>query len=211
MANTEAAAKRLPDWVWPTLAFLTIGLFLAALDERDDVSIEPLVLRTAAKWEPLNVARFLAYLWWASRESEVRIVEEAALGRGAVVSAQLLAFAEAPGRFSGRVVRLDSVLVAERMGRAAFAIELPQRPTYPVVLERRLIEAGIQVTSQDRVNLTGSVYALNDSVIAGWATRGILDPAYRERVARDSTFLLADSVEILLPPMPGQPPPRSGP
>lgn len=171
MAKPATPGKSPPAWIWPAMAFVTIGFFLG-------------------------------YLWWATRESEVRIVEETPGGRS-TVSATAEVFASRPARFSGRLVRLDSVLVVERLGRAAFGIELPNRPLYPVVLERHLIEAEVQVTHQDLVNLVGSVYALNDSVIATWAARGILHPAQQSRLASDSTFLLADSVEILIPPRPG--------
>lgn len=158
-----------------------------------------------------TIALFMGYLWWASREAQVVIREEAS-GRPQA-TATAAEFATAPARYSGRVVRLDTVTVVERLGRAAFEIELPNRPPYPVVLERHLMEADVQVTSQDRVNLVGSVYALNDSIIATWGARGILDPARTESLADDSTFLLADSVELLLPEEPAQPspPPAPGP
>lgn len=148
-----------------------------------------------------TIALFMGYLWWASREPEVEIREERTAGRlKATASAQ--DFAAAPARFSGRIVRLDTVTVAYRLGRAAFEIDLPNRSPYPVVLERHLIEGGVQVTRQDRVNLVGSVYALNDSIIATWGARGILDLALADSLVGDSTFLLADSVEILIPDSP---------
>lgn len=167
MARPEAIARNIPDWVFPTVAFVTIALFLV-------------------------------YLWWASREAEVGIVEGAGTGRR-VATASALEFAAEPGRFSNRIVRLDTVSVAYRLGRAAFEIRLPERSPYPVVLERHLIEAGVQVTTDDQVNLVGSVYALNDSIIASWAARGVLDLALADSLVRDSTFLLADSVDILIP------------
>lgn len=170
MATPEAAARNVPDWVWPTVAFVTIALFLF-------------------------------YLWWASRESEVGIVE-GQRGGGRVATATALEFAAAPGRFSNRIVHLDTVAVAYRLGRAAFEIQLPDRPPYPVVLERHLIEAGVQVTTNDQVNLVGSVYALNDSIIASWAARGVLDLTLADSLVGDSTFLLADSVDILIPETP---------
>lgn len=177
MARSVATTRNIPDWVWPTAAFVTIALFLA-------------------------------YLWWASRESEVGIVE-GARGGGRVATATAVEFAAAPARFSNRIVHLDTVAVAYRLGRAAFEIRLPERPPYPVVLERHLIEAGVQVTTDDEVNLVGSVYALNDSIIAGWAARGIFDLMLADSLAGDSTFLLADSVEILIPDAPPSPGPAS--
>jgi hypothetical protein len=175
MAKPAAGGRSAPDWIWPGIAFVTIGLFLG-------------------------------YLWWATREPEVRIVEEGSTRGGRpIVSATLETFAAAPARFSGRIVRLDSVRVASRLGRAAFAIELPGRAEYPVVLERHLVEEDIQVTTDDRLSLIGSVYALNDSVVATWAARGVLDATNRERLRNDSTFLLADSVQVLLPTSPKGP------
>lgn len=162
----------------------------------------------------LTILLFLAYLWWASRESRLGILEEPQAGARPTASASAGEFAQAPGRFSGRIVHLDTVVVAYRLGRAAFEIQLPNRPPYPVVLERHLTEAGVQVTADDRVNLVGSVYGLNDSIIATWAVRGLVDPALSDSLAGDSTFLLADSVEILLPlgvpAQPAQPTGRSG-
>lgn len=158
-----------------------------------------------------TIALFLVYLWWASRESEVRIIEDSA-GGGARATASAAEFATGPARFSGRIVHLDTVIVAYRLGRAAFEIRLPERPPYPVVLERHLIEAGVQVTTDDQVNLVGSVYALNDSIIAAWGARGVFDITQADSLAGDSTFLLADSVQILIPETPpSQPTPPAEP
>lgn len=151
----------------------------------------------------LSIVALMGYLYWATREVEVPMMEGGS-ATGGTPRATPAEFAAAPGRWSGRLVRLDSVLVAGRLGRAAFTVELPGRPRYPVVMERWLIEQGVQVTMQDRVTLVGSVYALNDSVLNVWTQRGIVDPARRADVAQDSTFFLADSLEILIPPFPGR-------
>ena len=147
----------------------------------------------------VSMAGFFAYLYYKSWESRVEVVEGEASAAGRRVTADVAAFTQAPARYSGRVVRLDSVVVVERFGRATFGIRLPGRPRYPVALERHLVEEGVQVTRDDRVNLVGSVYALNDSIVRVWAQRGFLDPARQGEFASDSTFFLADSVEILVP------------
>lgn len=151
----------------------------------------------------LTVGAFMAYLYLATRESRVRVLEEGGAS-GGVPRASAADFAASPGRWSGRLVRLDSLLVVGRLGRAAFSVELPGRPRYPVVMERWLIEEGVQVTTQDRVRVVGSVYALNDSVLNVWTQRGIVDPARRPDLRQESTFFLADSLDILIPPAPGQ-------
>jgi hypothetical protein len=126
------------------------------------------------------------------------VIREEAVGGRQVMTPTAETFAAAPARFSGRIVRLDTMTVVHRLGRAAFEIELPNRPPYPVVLERHLLEREVQVLREDRVNLVGSVYALNDSIVATWRARGIVEEEMAAHLADDSTFLLADSVEILL-------------
>jgi hypothetical protein len=108
-------------------------------------------------------------------------------------------FAQAPERFSGRRILLTAVPVAEPLGRASFTLELPARTGYPAILERSLIEQEIRVVGGDNVDIAGSVYALNDSIINVWGQRGVFSRENREKLGGQETFFLVDSLDFVFP------------
>lgn len=118
-------------------------------------------------------------------------------------------FARAPERFSGRRILLTDMTVGDTLGRAAFTLALPGSTEYPAIMERSLIEQDVRVVPGDNLNIAGSVYALNDSIISVWAQRGVFDLQNRGRLEGDSTFFLVDSLDFVIPgqntPSQGQP------
>ena len=108
-------------------------------------------------------------------------------------------FSRAPERFSGRRILLNGIAVEDTLGRAAFTLTLPNLSGYPAIMERTLMEQQVRVVPGDDLNIAGSVYALNDSIISVWGQRGVFDPQNRDRLAGASTFFLVDSLDFVVP------------
>lgn len=108
-------------------------------------------------------------------------------------------FAVSPERYSGRRILLSDVRVTEPLGRASFALDMAGLENYPAILERPLIEQEIRVVADDRLDIAGSVYALNDSIIGVWAQRGVFNRENRDKLSGYTTFFLVDSLDFVIP------------
>lgn len=102
-----------------------------------------------------------------------------------------------PSSAIGEETILDTVVVADRLGRAVFSLRLNDTLTYPVLLEAAMIQRGLTVYGGDRITVGGQFYALSDSIRDEWLARGAVDSASADGVPDVASFLLADSVDIL--------------
>jgi len=102
-----------------------------------------------------------------------------------------------PDSAPGRSATLDSVKVASRLGRGVFTLSVNDTTVYPVLLGSQLIQKGTTVYQDDRINVGGQFYALNDSIRSEWVKRGAVDSASAGDIPATPSFLLADTVGIL--------------
>lgn len=141
-------------------------------------------------------AGFLLWLYWQTSTLEETVtpameeVEEERLVTLAEVRAD-------PSAVIGLRGALDSARVADRLGRATFTLSLTDTTFLPVLLNRDLIQEGIDVYGGDRVSIRGNFYTFNDSIRGEWLRVGAADSAAADRLPSVGSFLLADSVEIL--------------
>lgn len=102
-----------------------------------------------------------------------------------------------PSSAIGQETVLDTVVVADRLGRAVFSLRLDDTLTYPVLLEAAMIQRGVTIYGGDRITVGGQFYPLSDSIRDEWLARGAVDSASADGVPDVGSFLLADSVDIL--------------
>jgi hypothetical protein len=144
------------------------------------------------------MAGFFYWLYSQSQQIEQSVqpqmADSTSEGPGPVTLASL---AMDPGAVAGRSVTFDSVKVATRLGRAVFTLSLNDTLVYPVLLSTPLIQRGMTVYQNDRIDLGGRFYTLNDSIRAEWVNRGAVDSASAAQIPALPTFLLADTVSIL--------------
>ena len=88
------------------------------------------------------------------------------------------------------------VTVNERLGRAAFTIGLDAETSLPVLLAPDVIRRGAEVYGNDRVNMFGRVYVLNDSIRNEWVNQEAVDAENRDAIPATPGFFLADSLSI---------------
>lgn len=144
------------------------------------------------------VAGFMYWLYAASSTPGSSVVASDTLA-GGLPRVSDAVFASAPEQYSRRRVLLSSVKVAERLGRATLALDLPTRPGYPAILDRPVLEQDVGVVPGDNLAIAGSVYVLNDSILTVWAQRGLFDVENREKLEGQTTFFLVDSLELVFP------------
>jgi len=102
-----------------------------------------------------------------------------------------------PASAAGQSATFDSVKVGSRLGRGVFTLIVNDTLDYPVLLDARLLQRGTTVYKDDRINVGGAFYTLNDSIRSEWVKRGAVDSASAAQIPSLPTFMLADSVSIL--------------
>ena len=160
--------------------------------------MENLLSRTGL-WMTVAIVLVAGFMYWLYAESSS--IERAPIIADTAASIDVVpdtAFASNPQQFSRRRVLVRGVEVSEVLGRAALTLNLPGRPGYPVILDRTVGE-DLKLVAGDMLALAGWVYLLNDSILSVWAQRGLYEVENREKLAGDSTFLLVDSLDFVLP------------
>lgn len=142
------------------------------------------------------IAGFMYWLYWESSRIEVGTIGPDTIDLPRV-SPEV--FSADPQRYARKRVLVRPVQVVTRLGRAALALDLPDRPGYPAILDRPVLESEVQVVAGDNLALAGWVFALNDSILGVWSQRGLYDPENQESLRGHETFFLVDSLDFVLP------------
>lgn len=150
----------------------------------------------------LMVGAFMVWLSIASEPSEVAVVsEEDGNGDDAddpdAVTVSVGDFAANPDGHTGQRVRLREAQVQARLGEQAFWMELPGGVPYLVRMMPEVVERAVTVNQGDRVDITGQVHEMSDSVIADWEANGVLrTEGERMQAEFATTYLEAHRVRI---------------
>lgn len=143
----------------------------------------------------LSLVLIAGFFWWLSVNAEPTsgpVVqedpEEEQLEAG--VSAVTLAQLQGADSLLGRAVQVRDMPVGSRMGTQAFWTQLPDQNAFLVKLP-----AGEQVTSGERVTVTGAVVQMTDSVLSAWEQSGaIQDEIERAEAEFAQLFIEASRV-----------------
>ena len=154
---------------------------------------------------PLMVVAFLAvvgFLYWlniTAEPTEVTIVEEdtGRSGSGASAILDVADFLPNAAQYEGQVVEVLGARVASRLGPQAFWIGPDDRP-FLVKMSAELMQSSTQILIEQRLNLTGTVWIMSDSVHAAWDAQGAF-PNEGDRIVAEfaigSPFLEATVAE----------------
>lgn len=146
------------------------------------------------------VATMAGFLYWVYQEAgsvesslQPTMQDTASATEGTLTRASL---ADDPAGAVGRSAALDSVEVAQNLGRAVFTVILNDSVDFPILMDGQLLQRGATVYGGDRVTVEGQFYGLNDSIVQEWVSRGAVDSASREDIPGVGSFMLADSLDI---------------
>ena len=137
------------------------------------------------------VGGFLYWLNGSAEPTEVEIVEDTTDEGGLTASAILDVedFLANPEGQLDAVVEVTGARVASRLGQQAFWIG-PDDAPYLVKMGPRLVEQGTQVQAESTVNIVGTVFMMNDSVLTAWDTLGVFSNPGDRIVAEFATSFL---------------------
>jgi hypothetical protein len=139
------------------------------------------------------IAAFVAWLAVASEPTGVAVREGPAEDTGGVTTVPGGELGLQPGNYLGEPVRLEGLQVASRLGAQAFWVELPTQPQprpFLIKLDTALVRQGFAVQSGQRLNVTGQVHAMTDSVIRAWQEIGAVRDDAESGEAQFATHFL---------------------
>lgn len=143
-----------------------------------------------------TIGGFLYWLSITAIPTEVAVAEEDVTAQ----AVSLGLFARSPSIYEGDLVAVDGVEVQSVAGAQLFFVAFPDESAYPVRVDASLGAAGASLSPMDTGRVTGTVYALTDSVLDAWADESAFpDDATREAAAASSTFILATELELAPP------------
>ena len=148
----------------------------------------------------LAIAAIAGFFYWLNLKSAaLDTVVEPVLEEEVVAEAIDLNTAAMAADLEGSIGQegwIRFVTVNERLGRAAFTIGLDAETSLPVLLAPDVIRRGAEVYGNDRVNMFGRVYVLNDSIRNEWVNQEAVDAENRDAIPATPGFFLADSLSI---------------
>ena len=146
------------------------------------------------------IAGIAAFFYWLDRESAaLDTVVEPMMEEEVVAEAIDLNTAAMAADLEGSIGQegwIRFVTVDQRLGRAAFTIGLDAENSLPVLLAPDVIRRGAEVYGNDRVNMFGRMYVLNDSIRNEWVNQDAVDAENRDAIPSTPGFFLADSLSI---------------
>jgi len=153
---------------------------------------------------PLMILSFLVvvgFLYWlnvTAEPTQVAIVEEEEdrpSGASAILNVD--DFLADAVQYEGRLVEVTGARVASKLGPQAFWIG-PDDTPFLVKMDSALVAEGQSVLAEQRVDLTGTVFTMSDSVHAAWDAQGAF-PTDGDRLVAEfaigSPFLEVVAVE----------------
>ncbi len=157
----------------------------------------------------LMVGAFLfagGFFFWLSVKAtpvEVEVVEGGAAPEGApatVVATE--AFGTDPLAHVGTVIELHRLGVGTPLGAEGFFVGIPNNPQYLIKMLPDVVPIGGDIEFGATVSVTGTVYAMSDSVADAWVASGSIGTGDRVLALFAESFLEARAVSVTAPPQP---------
>ena len=102
----------------------------------------------------------------------------------------------------GTVIELHRLGVGGPLGAEGFSVGVPNYPQYLIMMLPDVVPIGGDVEYGATVSVTGTVYAMSDSVADAWVASGAISAGDRVIALFALSFLEARAVSVTAPPQP---------
>jgi len=159
---------------------------------------------------PLMIVAFLiigGFLYWLFLQAQSQRAEEAVKMQEAaaekantypdaadVMGGQLQ---QDPSPLVGKLIRLEPLQVASRLGTQGFWLELPNKNPFLVSLDDSLKADSISVQSGQKVTVVGTIMAMSDSAVNAWMSSGSIGEGDKLAAEFATHYLQAVHVQVM--------------
>ena len=146
------------------------------------------------------------FFYWLSVKAtpvELEVVEGVAAPEEApatVVATE--AFGADPMAHTAGVIELHRLGVGTPLGAEGFFVGIPSNPQYLIKMLPDVVPIGGDIEFGATVSVTGTVYAMSDSVADAWVASGSISAGDRVLALFAESFLEARAVSVTAPPQP---------
>lgn len=148
---------------------------------------------------------FLVWLGSTSEGTEAVMMDEETVelpdtsAEAGAVEASLDQLIQQPDQLEGQVIKITEIEIASRLGPEAFFLDLPQSP-FLVKMDSAMVARGQSVPPPEvNVTVTGTVHAMNDSIVSAWAEAGAITEGNRPLVEFATHWLEAATMRAVGP------------
>lgn len=158
---------------------------------------------------PLMIVAFLAiggFLYWLNLQAQAELAAKAAVAEemaaeeaakeamGDVIPGEALQ--TDPGMYSGKVVTVEGLSIASMLGTQGFWVELPNKNPFLVSLSEAVKAEGLSLSAGTSVTVSGTIYAMGDSVLNAWSTAAAIGEGDRLAAEFATHFMEAAQVQV---------------
>lgn len=159
---------------------------------------------------PLMIVAFLAiagFLYWLNLQAQAELAEKAAVAEemaaeeaaaeamGEVIPGEALQ--TDPGLYEGKTVTVEGLAIVGPLGTQGFWLELPNQNPFLVSLSEAVKAEGLNLGAGTTVNVSGTVYAMADSVVNAWSTAGSIGEGDRLAAEFATHYLEAEQIRVV--------------
>ena len=159
---------------------------------------------------PLMIVAFLAiggFLYWLNLQAQAELAAKAAIAEeiaaeeaakealGDIIPGEALQ--TDPGMYEGKVVTVEGLNIASMLGTQGFWVELPNRNPFLVSLAEAVKAEGLAFGAGTSVTVSGTVYAMGDSVLNAWSAAAAIGEGDRLAAEFATHFMEAAQVQIV--------------
>jgi hypothetical protein len=155
---------------------------------------------------PLMIVAFLAivgFLYWLNLQAKAdaasrAVHEDVPEETGPALSGTLVPGEDLqvdPSPYVGMTIKVEGLTVASGLGTQGFWLELPNKNPFLVSMSEAVKAEGISVGPGQRVSVSGTIYAMGDSVLNAWSTSGAIGEGDRLAAEFATHFLEAQQVQ----------------
>ena len=146
---------------------------------------------------------FFTWLYFQASPVEVLVIEgpgdeEQQVAR--IITIEV--FADDPMAQAGLHIQVHTLGVQSRVGSGAFFVGLPPATNYLVRMLPEVVADSLDLATNTTVSVTGTVYAMTDSVADSWVASGVIADSDRVLAIFAESFLEARAVRVTAPPQP---------
>lgn len=161
---------------------------------------------------PLMIVAFLGiagFLYWLNLQAKAEIAEKEAIAEELAAeeaAAELMgevipgdALQVDPGPYQGKRVTVEGLNIASMLGTQGFWMELPNKNPFLVSLSEAVKAEGLALTPGATVSVSGTIFAMGDSVLNAWSTAASIGEGDRLAAEFATHYLEAIQVRVGAP------------
>ena len=156
---------------------------------------------------PLMIVAFVAiggFLYWlngqAAAEKALEMVEDTTTEAASTSDATVVAPTDIQldaTPFEGQTITLEALEIQGMLGTQGFWLGMPNGNPFLVSMSEDVMAEGLQLAQGGGATVTGTIYAIGDSVLNAWTEAGTIGDGERLQAEFATHYMEAEAVRVI--------------